>query len=204
MNDGEFVTKLKNAVEVATKKQIEINRRDRDETGDESYEYEANFKATLYHELLIQGGFYYADVRVESKLDTGNSRTSSYRYDLVVDLDEAETQYAIEVKLVKRLKGLREWISKEESDSRDGTVFRDLKKLSDANLDAGNEFYKTKGVMIISYCGTESTSPDNEQMIEDNIKQGLNAICRKIESKDIKLIYTAGKSCIMRGIDEIV
>lgn len=118
---------MKNAVEAATKKQIEINRKDRDETGDESYAYEANFKSTLFHELLIQGGFYYADVRVESRLYAENNSTSLYRYDLVVDLDEAEAQYAIEVKLVKRLKGLQEWISKEENDSRDATVFRDLK-----------------------------------------------------------------------------
>jgi hypothetical protein len=203
MNEEEFITKLKNAVEVATKKQIEINRQDRDESGDDSYAYEANFKAVLYHELLIQGGFYYADVRVESKLDDGNSKASSYRYDLVVDLDETEVQYAIEVKLVKRLKGLKDWISIEEAGSKDGTVFRDLRKLSDVTISNSDEHYESKGIMIISYCGTESSSPEIEQKLEESIESGLKTICGKIESKNIKLIYSAGKSCIVRDIDEL-
>ena len=43
--------------------------------------------------------------------------------------------------------------------------------MSEANLDTGDEFYKTQGVMIISYCGTESSSHDKEEMIA--LKMGL-------------------------------
>lgn len=57
--------------------------------------------------------------------------------------------------------------------------------------------------MIISYCGTESSSPEIEQKLEESIESGLKTICGKIESKNIKLIYTAGKSCIVRDIDEL-
>lgn len=68
MKKEEFLNKLKNAVEVATKKQIEINRRSIDETEEETYFHEHNFRTVLCYELLSLGRFYYGDIWIDSPL----------------------------------------------------------------------------------------------------------------------------------------
>lgn len=202
MKKEEFLIKLKDAVEVTTKKQIEISRRARDETKEEAYFHEHNFRTILYNELLSQGGLYYGDILVEAPLSVTNSKISGKRFDIIITNDDEQTQYAIEIKLVRTSEGLKEWIARTDNSSRDHTVYKDLEKLQQAMKENSEEFYRREGIMIIAYNGTKSSNSEEEKRILTSIEKGLSMISRKFENSGITAIYSAGKASIMKTIED--
>ena len=179
MMEEEFVSRIRLATELATKKIMAIHRKSKDDnykvnSKDKNaiFEYESLFRAMIYHELMMLG-IYFGDVTMDNPIDSKKGEIINKKPDIWIENTEKGESYALEIKTIRQNKKTS-IIDDINSDKRNSIV-GDIKKLSAAMRD---DPFKLKGIMVISFHSPNYTEKENPVDVMDN---GIRKIVKKIK-----------------------
>ncbi len=192
MRKEEFKKVLIEAVRETTKNVLESNQNSVGSTPQEDeYEYEATYKALLYHHLLMRG-IDYKYLNFEWRPD--KEELTLKHIDLWFDGPNKRYSFLIEVKQVYRLNRKRDDISIQEYRTlRDGTlvggIVYDVIKLTNSCKNDKRKY----GIMLMTF--VDSRMEDTVKM--NNIKKSIRNIGLehnlKINTDRIQLLWSSGK-----------
>lgn len=182
MSANELDDLILKAVEEADKMKIDMNKKKASENEENSWsEYEATFKAMIYHQL-IENGLDYRKISMENSPDVKNDDDlESKKVDIWIN--EANDVYLMEVKMIgvhSKTKGLR------KVNNKDG-LYGDLLKLTEIV-----KYYKDKhnfGIAIAVYDGHD----DNIDC--EYLESRLNKDLTDLLSNYIKMMICANGKC---------
>ena len=101
MIDEEYMSRIKLATELATKKITAIHRKKREKAEDknEIYQYESLLQAMIYHELIMLG-IYFGDVTMDNPIESDNEELKKKKPDMWIENTESGKSYVLEIKMI--------------------------------------------------------------------------------------------------------
>lgn len=190
MNENKLDNLILTALEEADKMKNDMNKKRSAKYEESSWlEYEATFKAMLYHQL-IKNGLDFQRISMENSIVAeGNEDIESKKIDIWID--ETNDDYLLEVKMIgvhQETKGLR------RVNNKDG-LYRDLLKLTEIV-----KYYNDKstfGVAIAVYDG------HNDSIDCVYVESKLNKEVTGLLTQYVKMIIVANGNANMSRIDRI-
>ena len=174
MIEEEYVSRIKLATEIATKKIMAIHRKNKDDSDDENkiYEFESLFRSMIYHELMMLG-IYFGDVTMDNSINSDKEGLRHKKPDIWIKNIESGQDYSLEIKIIKKPK--KHGIIKQMNNDKKNSIIEDIKKLSGAMRD---ESFKIRGIMVISY---QSPNYDEDEDTIDVMDNEIRKIVKKIK-----------------------
>ena len=179
MMEEEFISRIRLATELATKKIIAIHRKSKEDnykvnSKDKNaiYEYESLFRAMIYHELMMLG-IYFGDVTMDNSINSEKEGLRHKKPDIWIENTEKGESYALEIKTIRQDK--KTSIIDEINNDKSNSIVGDIKKLSEAMRD---ESFKINGIMVISY---QSPNYDEDDDTIDVMDNEIRKIVKKIK-----------------------
>lgn len=170
------------ASEKADKMKNHMNEKEAEKYKDDTWaEFEATFKAMLYHQL-IKNGLEYWNISMENSLEDEDKKIASKRVDIWID--KMNVNYLLEVKMVgvyEKTKGLRRVNNK-------AGLYGDLIKLTEL-VEYNNDGH-TFGTAIAVYNGHDGTI--NCKYIESGLKDEVTSLLTRY----VRLIICANRRCL--------
>ena len=191
MMDEEYVSRIKLAVELATKKIMAIHRKVRDENEDrnEIYQYESLFRAMVYHELILLG-IYFGDITMDNPINSDKEGLKNKKPDIWI-----KNTFALEIKIIRHDK--KENIIKQIHAEKKDSIIEDIVKLSKAVDDL-----EIKGIMILSH---QSPNFSGDEDPVDIMEKEIRKIVRKIKPPEsVILVLCSEESCKVLKVKEIL
>ncbi len=172
------------ASEKADKMKNHMNKKEAEKYKDDTWaEFEATFKAMLYHQL-IKNGLEYWNISMENSFEAeDNKKIASKRVDIWID--EMNVNYLLEVKMMgvnEKTKGLRRVNNK-------AGLYGDLIKLTGLVEYKENDGH-TFGTAIAVYNGHDGTI--DCEYIESRLKGDVTSLLTRY----VRLIICANKRCL--------
>ena len=164
MIDEEYVSRIKLATELATKKITSIHRKSKDSSDNEneSYEYESLFRSMIFHELMLLGR-YFGDVQMSNPIKRDKGILIHKKPDIWIENTESGESYILEIKMIKHHEKNR--IIDQINADRKNSVLEDIKKLSGAMRE---ESLQVKGIIALSYQSPNFAGDEDPVDIMDN------------------------------------
>ena len=192
MIEEEFISRIRLATELATKKIIAIHRKSKEDnykvnSKDKNaiYEYESLFRAMIYHELMMIG-IYFGDVTMDNSINSDKEGLRRKKPDIWIENTEKGESYALEIKTIRQNK--KTSIIDEINNDKSNSIVGDIKKLSEAMRD---ESFKINGIMVISY---QSPNYDEDDDTIDVMDNEIRKIVKKINPPhDFIIMQTSSK-----------
>ena len=182
MSNNELDDLILKAIREAEKMKIDMNLKEASESGKGTWsEYEATFKAMIYHQL-IENGLDYRKISMENRPEV-KKRDDLKRKRIDIWIDETNDDYLLEVKMIgvhPRTKSLLRVYNKKG-------LYGDLVKLTELL-----KYYKdehTFGIAIANYNGPENNIDCGY------IESRLNRDATDFLSPRLKMIICANGEC---------
>ena len=203
MMEEEFISRIRLATELATKKIIAIHRKSKEDnykvnSKDKNaiYEYESLFRAMIYHELMMLG-IYFGDVTMDNSINSDKEGLRRKKPDIWIENTEKGESYALEIKTIRQNK--KTSIIDEINNDKSNSIVGDIKKLSEAMRD---ESFKINGIMVISY---QSPNYDEDDDTIDVMDNEIRKIVKKINPPhDFIIMLCSEDSCRVFHVMDIL
>ena len=164
MTDEEYVSRIKLATELATKKIMAIHRKSKDSSDNknEIYEYESLFRSMIYHELMLLG-LYFGDVTMDNPINSDKGVLIHKKPDIWIENTESGESYVLEIKMIKHHEKTR--IIDQINEDKKNSILEDIKKLSGTMRE---ESLQVKGIMVLSYQSPNFAGDEDPVDLMDN------------------------------------
>lgn len=163
MIDEEYMSRIKLATELATKKITAIHRKKREKAEDknEIYQYESLLQAMIYHELIMLG-IYFGDVTMDNPIESDNEELKKKKPDMWIENTESGKSYVLEIKMI--IHHEKNKIIKQINEDKENSIIKDVQKLSLAMRAKPSN----KGMMVVSYVSPNFAENEDPVDIMDN------------------------------------
>ena len=177
MIDNEYISRIKLATELATKKIMAIHRKSKEDSEDENkiYEYESLFRAMIYHELMLLG-IYFGDVTLDNPINSDKKELKNKKPDIWVENTECGESYMLEIKMIKHHE--KNKIINQINEEKGDSIIKDIRKLSLAMREKPSD---VKGIMVVSY---QSPNFAEDEDPVDIMDKEIRKIAKKMKPPD--------------------
>lgn len=173
MIEEEYISRIKLATELSTKKIISMHRKNKDGSDDEDtiYEYESLFRSMIYHELMMLG-IYFGDVTMDNAIISKEEGLIHKKPDIWIENTESGDSYVLEIKMIRAR--TKNQMVKRVNANGPNSIIEDINKLSRAMIDKS---LKIKGIIVLSH---QSPIFDEEEdpldVLDNEIRKIVNII----------------------------